>query len=79
MDSPHCTQKFPFLVDEKPGKKLWCACGLTKNGPYCDGSHKGTPFKPIEVEITEARKVAWCGCKFSHRKPFCDGSHAELP
>ena len=72
-------QKIPYVIDEQPGKKAWCACGLSNKQPYCDGSHKGTGMTPVIVEITEARKVAWCGCKYSERAPFCDGSHAELP
>ncbi len=76
---PECPQKFPYLREEEPGKKLWCACGKSKNQPYCDGSHQGTGFQPVAVEIKEKRKVAWCGCKYTHRPPFCDGSHGELP
>lgn len=76
---PEIPQRFPYLRDEKPGKKSWCACGRSKNQPYCDGSHQGTDLAPMTVEIKEARKVAWCGCKHSQRPPFCDGSHGELP
>ncbi len=35
-------RKQPYVIQEKPGKKAYCACGLTGNPPYCDGSHKGT-------------------------------------
>jgi CDGSH-type Zn-finger protein len=72
-------QKMPYLRDETPGVKKWCACGLSKNQPYCDGSHAGTGIEPVVVEIKEARRVAWCGCKYTGRPPFCDGSHGELP
>ncbi|MEE9574769.1 MAG: CDGSH iron-sulfur domain-containing protein, partial [Gammaproteobacteria bacterium] len=31
-------QKEPFAIDVKVGDtKAFCACGLSKNGPYCDG------------------------------------------
>ncbi len=36
------TEKQPLRI-EKDGVTLWiCQCGLTKNYPYCDGSHKQT-------------------------------------
>lgn len=73
-------QNAPYVVDEAPGKKAWCACGQSENQPYCDGSHasKKTGMTPIVVEITEAKKVAWCGCKQSGNKPYCDGTHSKL-
>lgn len=78
MDKPKIAQKMPYVLDMEPGKYYWCACGQSSNQPYCDGSHQGTEFTPIEEEITEAKKVAWCGCKHSGNKPFCDGAHAKL-
>jgi len=78
MAEPKIAQKSPFVLDVEPGKYAWCACGESKNQPYCDGSHKGTTFTPIIEEITESKKVAWCGCKNSGNAPFCDGSHQSL-
>jgi len=78
MDKPKIAQTKPFVVDVEPGKYAWCACGESKNQPYCDGSHKGTGFSPVITEITEAKKVAWCGCKASGKAPFCDGAHSKL-
>ena len=75
---PRIAQKSPYIVDEQPGKKWWCACGRSKNQPYCDGAHKEVGMKPIAVEIEQPRKVAWCGCKHSGNKPFCDGTHNSL-
>ena len=39
----------PIVVDETPGKKAYCQCGLSANLPYCDGSHsrEGTGLAPI--------------------------------
>lgn len=79
MDEPHISQRAPYVVEEQPGKKFWCACGLSQKQPYCDGSHKTTSITPIAVDITEPRRVAWCGCKHSANAPFCDGSHKALP
>jgi CDGSH-type Zn-finger protein len=78
MDTPRIVQKQPFVIDEPPGKKAWCKCGLSARQPYCDGSHKTTACKPIVVEITEGKKVAWCGCKHSGNMPYCDGTHRNL-
>jgi len=78
MEKPVIAQKKPYVIDEVPGTKFWCACGRSKNQPYCDGSHKGTGISPVKVEIKEAKKVAWCGCKHSEKGPFCDGSHRHL-
>jgi CDGSH-type Zn-finger protein len=78
MNKPKIAQTKPFVMDVEPGKYAWCACGESKNQPYCDGSHKGTGFSPVITEITEAKKVAWCGCKASGKAPFCDGAHSKL-
>jgi len=78
MTDPKIPQKSPYVMEVEARKYAWCACGLSKKQPYCDGSHKGGEFSPVIVEIKEARKVAWCGCKFSHNKPFCDGTHKNL-
>lgn len=78
MATPESPQTKPYVLDESPGKRAWCACGLSKKQPFCDGSHKDTEFRPIVVEVEKAGKVAWCGCKQSGRKPYCDGSHSKL-
>jgi CDGSH-type Zn-finger protein len=71
-------QRFPIVQPVQPGTYWWCACGRSKSQPFCDGSHKGTGFSPVEAEIAEAKTVAWCGCKHSKLAPFCDGSHSKL-
>ena len=78
MEKPNIVQKKPYVEEVKSGKYAWCSCGLSKNDPFCDGSHKGTHFKPIIVEIKEEKKVAWCGCKYSDNPVFCDGKHKQL-
>lgn len=78
MDKPEIAQKSPYVQELDPGTYWWCACGRSKNQPFCDGSHKGTSITPVKLEITEKQRVALCGCKHSAGKPFCDGSHKTL-
>ena len=40
MSDPTIAYKWPLKVSVQQGKKyFWCACGLSKNQPFCDGSH----------------------------------------
>jgi len=45
-------RNIPKYVTVEQGKKYyWCACGLSKKQPFCDGSHKSAPelgLKPVE-------------------------------
>jgi CDGSH iron-sulfur domain-containing protein 3 len=65
----------PIVREEEPGRKAWCACGLSKKQPFCDGSHKAVGKAPVVVELTEKKTVAWCMCKRTKTPPYCDGSH----
>ncbi len=78
MPEPVTPQKSPYAVELAPGDYWWCACGLSKRQPFCDGSHKGTGIEPVRFSVSEAQKVWLCGCKHSASKPFCDGSHSRL-
>ena len=78
MGGPNIARLSPYVLEMQPGKYAWCACGNSKNQPFCDGSHKGTGFAPMIAEITETKRVAWCGCKHSGKKPYCDGSHGDI-
>ena len=49
MEKPKRAEDSPIAVTLEAGKRYaWCTCGLsekqpckaTKNGPFCDGSHK---------------------------------------
>lgn len=78
MDKPNVAQKGPYVMEMKPGTYYWCACGRSKNQPFCDGSHQGTSFQPKSVTIDEVKTVAWCGCKHTKNAPFCDGTHQKI-
>ena len=76
---PKIAQKAPYVVEVEAGKAYyWCACGESKNQPYCDGSHKTTAFVPISFSPNESGPKYLCGCKHSKNKPFCDGTHKTL-
>lgn len=78
-DVPMIAQKAPFPVEVQEGKSyFWCACGQSKNQPFCDGSHKGTSFTPTKVIAEKDGKLWFCGCKHSAKAPFCDGAHSKL-
>lgn len=52
----------------------WCSCGLSKKQPFCDRSHQGSKFKPLNFQLAENTKsMLLCGCKLSTSVPFCDG------
>ena len=78
-DIPHIAQKSPYPVDLEAGKSyFWCACGQSKNQPFCDRSHKGGSFSPVKFTAEETKKVWLCGCKQTKNQPFCDGTHKTL-
>ncbi len=78
MSEPRIAQIGPYKVQLSPGTYWWCQCGRSNNQPFCDGSHKGSEFSPVKVEITATGTVALCGCKRSGNRPFCDGTHNTL-
>lgn len=79
MSSPAVAQKGPYLVEVAAGKTYyWCACGLSRNQPFCDGSHKRTALEPLAYKATETATVELCGCKQTSTRPFCDGTHENL-
>ena len=78
MSDPVIADTKPAVLTLEPGNYYWCSCGQSSNQPYCDGSHAGTEFTPMAIEITETKQVALCNCKYSGNKPFCDGAHAKL-
>jgi CDGSH-type Zn-finger protein len=78
MSEPDMPQKAPYEVDLQPGTYWWCSCGKSKNQPFCDGSHQGTEFTPVEVKIDKPGKQWLCGCKRTGNPPFCDGAHNKL-
>ncbi len=78
MDDPKIAAKAPTVLELEPGTYHWCSCGRSRKQPFCDCSHKGTGFTPLELVIEEQKRVALCQCKLTSRPPFCDGTHKGL-
>ena len=76
----------PIVANNKPAKVTldkdkeyyFCACGRSKNQPFCDGSHAGTEFKPKTFVAESDGDAYLCQCKHSANQPFCDGSHKQF-
>ena len=72
-------KKEPNLVAlKKDGNYAWCACSLSSNQPFCDGSHAKTDKKPTVFKAEETKDAHLCGCKESSNAPYCDGTHLSL-
>ena len=78
MSEPKRASDTPFDIEVEAGKSyFWCACGLSANQPFCDGSHRETAFTPVKYTADESRTVFFCGCKATGSQPLCDGSHRK--
>jgi len=79
MATPNIAQKAPYGTPVEAGQSYWwCACGMSKKQPFCDGSHKGSGFAPFEYKATQSTTVYFCGCKRTAKQPMCDGTHSKI-
>ena len=78
--TPNIGGRRPLPVNVEAGKSYWwCACGRSQSQPFCDGSHEGTGFEPLEWKAERSRPMSFCTCKRTGTPPLCDGSHKALP
>jgi glutamate synthase domain-containing protein 2 len=79
MSIPKIVDRKPIKIEVKKGEEsYWCACGLSKNQPFCDGSHSSTDITPLKFVPEKSGDAYLCMCKHSKNPPYCDGSHAKL-
>ena len=80
MNKGHIAGREPIAVKVEAGKEYWwCACGLSKSQPFCDGSHKVEgKFNPVAWTATKSGEKWFCACKQTSGQPFCDGTHKTL-
>lgn len=76
---PVIARKSPFAVEVTAGQSYWwCSCGRSDIQPFCDGSHEGSNFSPVEYKAEKSETVYFCGCKHSASGAICDGTHKKL-
>ena len=60
-----------LAIDVEQGKSYyWCSCGKSSKQPFCDGSHKGTEFKPLAYKAELTKKSVFLCVQTNKRSTF---------
>ena len=79
MSKAEIADRKPIKVELTEGEtKRWCACGLNKEGAYCNASHKGSGNAPLSFTAEKTGDAYLCMCKQTKNPPYCDGTHSKL-
>lgn len=79
MTAPKIYKKNQIPVELEAGKTYaWCACGLSDNQPWCNGSHQGSGISPKVFKAEETKTAYLCQCKATNNPGMCDGTYNSL-
>ena len=79
MSNPIIADIKPIAVTLKQDEEYYfCTCGRSDNQPFCDGSHRGTPFTPKAFTADKDEEAYLCQCKHTGNAPYCDGTHNKF-
>ena len=60
-----------LAIEVEQGKSYyWCSCGKSSKQPFCDGSHKGTEFKPLAYKAELKKKSVLLCMQTNKRSTF---------
>ena len=48
---------------EKDKDYFWCSCGKSEKQPFCDGSHVGTDFNRLNIQLKKMKQNSFVHVK----------------